>query len=255
LAEPEFDLDYSIHDFEVEHLPDSTYLFQQIEDAMVREGAVPGGRTLDVACGIGRLTARFKESGGQGWGIEPSDEMLGLSRLIVPRDAVILTRGVAETMPFRNGSFDRIVCQGALDHFVEPHAFMAEAARIIKQDGRVILALANYDSLSCRLGRPLQKTYWRLRNRQPEGRPYWQTPDDHFHRGTLDFVRRLGGSELVLDQSYGLSLFWLFPAWGQVLARLPDAAGNTLLGVLNRLANGRPQLSDMIVSVWKKPSR
>ncbi len=254
-AEPEFDLDYSIHDFEVVHLPDSAYLFQQIEDAMVREGALPEGRTLDVACGVGRLAARFRDAGGQGWGIEPSDEMLGLSRLIVPRDAVVLTRGVAETLPFRDGTFDRIVCQGALDHFVEPHAFMAEAARVVRPDGRVIVALANYESLSCRLGRPLQKAYWRLRNRHPAGRPYWQIPDDHFHEGSLDFVRQLGGQDLTLDRAYGLPLLWLFPGWGQTLAFLPGVAGNTLLGALNKLAHGLPQLSDTIVSVWRKPSR
>ena len=253
-AEPAFDLDYSIHDFEVEHFPDSTYLFQQIEDAMVKEGALPEGRTLDVACGVGRLAARFQNAGGQGWGIEPSGEMLGLSRLIVPRDAVVLTRGVAEKLPFGDGVFDRIVCQGALDHFVEPRAFMAEAARVVRPDGRVIVALANYESLSCRLGRPLQQAYWRLRNRQPEGRPYWQIPDDHFHEGSLDFVRQLGGQELTLERAYGLSLFWLFPGWGQALAFIPSAAGTALLAALNKLAHGRPTLSDTIVSVWKKPS-
>ncbi len=254
-AEPAFDLDYSIHDFAVDHFPDSIYLFQQIEDAMVREGALPEGRTLDVACGVGRLAARFREAGGEGWGIEPSDEMLSLSRLIVHRDAVVLTRGVAETLPFSDESFDRIVCQGALDHFVEPHAFMAEAARVLRPDGRVIIAIANYESLSCRLGRPLQKAYWRLRNRQHSERPYWQVPDDHFHRGSLDFVRGLGGQELTLEQTYGLSLFWLFPGWGLTLAFIPNAAGNALLAALNRLAHGRPALSDMIVSVWKKPTR
>lgn len=253
-AEPAFDLDYSVHDFEVEHLPDSLYLFRQIEDAMVREGAVPGGRTLDVACGVGRLTARLHDAGGVGWGIEPSDEMLGLSRLIVPRDAVILTRGIAESLPFRDGAFDRVVCQGSLDHFVEPRDFMAEATRVIAPDGRVVIALANYDSLSCRLGRPLQQAYWRLRRRKPAQRPYWQTPEDHFHRGTLDFVRSLGGEQLALEHAYGLSLLWLFPGWGHLLARLPGSLSDSLVAALNRLAHPRPRLADTIVSVWR-PAR
>ena len=219
---------------------------------MVRDGAIADGRTLDVACGVARLTARFGEAGAEGWGIEPSGEMLGLSRIIVTRESVILTRGVAETLPFRDESFDRIVCQGSLDHFVEPRAFMVEAARVLKPNGRIIIALANYDSLSCRIGRPLQQAWWRIRSRRPSQRPYWETPEDHFHRGTPSFVGALGGPGLTLERTYGLSLFWLFPAWGQLLAFLPDALVNAMLSVLNTVAHGRPSLADAIVSIWRK---
>ena len=250
---PDFDLDYSIHDFEVEHLPDSTFLFGRIEDAIIDEGAVPGGRTLDVACGVGRLTARFQERGAEGWGIEPSDEMLGLSRLVEPRESVILCRGIAESLPYRAASFDRIVCMGALDHFVEPRAFMEEAARVLKPGGRVVIALANYDSLSCRLGRPLQRAYWRLRRRAPTSRPYWEMPHDHYHRGTNRFVRALGGNTLKLHRSYGISLFWLFPGWGHLLAALPGRLSTTAFSALDSVAKRQPGLADTIISVWTKP--
>ena len=109
-ADPTVDLDYSVDDFdfEIEHLPDSTFLFQRMEDALVREGTVTGGRTLDVACGVGKLAARFQQAGGEAWGIEPSADMLALSRFVIDRDAVALTRGVAETLPFQDATFDRI---------------------------------------------------------------------------------------------------------------------------------------------------
>ena len=109
-ADPTADLDYSVDDFdfEIEHLPDSTFLFQRMEDALVHEGTVTGGRTLDVACGVGKLAERFQQAGGEAWGVEPSGDMLALSRFVIPRDAVALTRGVAETLPFRDATVDSI---------------------------------------------------------------------------------------------------------------------------------------------------
>jgi len=228
-------------------------LFQRIEDALVQEGTVPGGRTLDVACGVGRLASRVRERGGEGWGIEPSDEMLGLSPFVVPRESVILARGIAESLPYRDAAFDRVVCMGALDHFVEPDRFMAEAARVLKPRGRVIIALANYESLSCRVGRPLQSAYWRLRGRTPAGRPYWQTPEDHHHRGTPAFVEALGGDDLVLERAYGLSLMWLFPGWGQLLALLPAPLARAKFNALDWIAHRNRSLADTIISVWRKP--
>ena len=256
-AKPAIDLNYSVDDFdfEIEHLPDSTFLFQRMEDALVREATVIGGRTLDVACGVGKLAARFQQAGGKAWGIEPSADMLALSRFVVPRDAVALTRGVAETLPFQDATFDSIVCMGALDHFVEPRSFMQEAARILKPGGRVVIALANYDSLSCRIGRiarPLQRVAARVLRRPATQRPYWQPPEDHFHKGNPAFVRSLGGSGLMLERCYGVSLLWLLPGWGWLLAAMPAKLRHAAAAALDRLARGNVGLADTIISVWGK---
>ena len=92
-AEPAFDLDYSIHDFEVDPCPDSQFVFRRVEAVMLREGLVPGGRTLDVACGTGQLGVQITGRGGEGWGIDPSPEMLGISRWLYQPDRVVLARG------------------------------------------------------------------------------------------------------------------------------------------------------------------
>ena len=251
-AEPSFDLDYSVHDFEVSPHRDSQFLIRRAEDALYREASVKGGRTLDVACGVGRLAARLRERGSESWGLEPSLEMIGVSRWLFPPEQVVLVRAIAEALPFRDGSFDRVVCQGSLDHFVDPHAFMREAARVLRPGGRTIIALANYASLSCRLGRLLQRLgRGLLRRAQPAHRPYWQPPPDHHHTGELPFVRRLGGSGLRLERCYGVSLFWLLPGWGRRLDHLPGFLADTLLAALDRIAYRTPALADMIISVWQ----
>lgn len=256
-AEPSFDLDYSIHDFEVEPYPDSRFLHRRIEEAVLEEGALAGGRTLDVACGVGRLAVAVGRRGGQGWGLEPSHEMLGLSRWLFPAAQVVLVRGVAEALPFRDGSFHRVICQGSLDHFVSPQDFMREANRVLRPDGRLVIALANYESLSCRLGRRLRwLAHTLFRRPLSPHRPYWQPPPDHHHKGDLPFVRRLGGEHLRLERCYGISLLWLFQgwrewSWGKLLDKLPRSLANLVLRALDRAAYPLPSLADVIVSVWQ----
>jgi SAM-dependent methyltransferase len=256
-AEPTFDLDYSIHDFEVDPHRDSQFVFRRIEAAMLREGLLPGGRTLDVACGTGQLGVQITERGGEAWGIDASPEMLGISRWLYRPEQIVLVRGIAESLPYRDGSFDRVICQGALDHFVAPRRFMDDASRVLRPNGRLVLALANYESLSCRLGRALSwVTHAALGRPATNGRPYFIPPPDHFHRGTLGFVQQLGGPKLELERCYGISLLWLLRGfhtwtWGKTLDRLPAALAEGILRSLDGLGRRAPAHADMIVSVWR----
>ena len=91
---------------------------------------------------------------------------------------------------------------------------MREAARIIKPDGRVVIALANFESISCRLGRNLDRLKWKLGRPRPDWRMYWETPEDHNVKGDLPYVQSLGGDALVLDRCFGISALWLVLGYG-----------------------------------------
>ena len=52
----------------------------------------------------------------------------------------------ATIMPFASGSFDAVICKGAIDHFDRPGVALAEMARVTRRDGRVVLAIANFES-------------------------------------------------------------------------------------------------------------
>ena len=250
--EPAFDLDYSLDDVELDTGRDTHYLTDRMEELLLVEGHTPGGRTLDVACGIGKLPACVQHLGGEGWGIDASPEMLGLSAWIFHREGPPLVRGIAEQLPYRDGTFDRLICQGALDHFVNPGDFMREAARVLKPEGRLVLALANYESLSCRLGRLRQGISHRILQRPlPPYRLYWQIPPDHFHKGDLDFVLGLGGDALELERCYGVSMLWLLKGWGKRLEDAPYPLVRLVLKTLDRIAYRRPRLADMLISVWR----
>lgn len=251
---PEYDLDYSIHDFLASDSRDSRFLYAALEDTMTRLGAEKrGGLVLDVACGTGKVAMRIAERGCTAVGLEASAEMIGIGRYIQPESRAVMVRGIAEDLPFASGTFDRIICQGSLDHFADPAAFMREAARILKPDGRVVIALANFESLSCRLGRAADRLRWRLGRPRPPWRRYWEIPEDHNIKGDLPYVRSLGGSDLVLERCFGISLLWLLHGWGSLLDRLPAGAASRIIRGLDRLARNRPRHADMIISVWRKP--
>ena len=251
-SESSFDLAYSFDDYNSSPHCDNAYLERRLKQVMLNEGEAGHGRTLDVACGVANLVAGISENGSEGWGLEPSPEMLGIARWLHPNSDVLLVHGVAEMLPFRDESFDRLICKGALDHFVDPYAFMEQAVRCVRADGRVIIAIGNYESLSCRLGRLWAGLARAVRRRSaPAQRPYWEPPPDHLHRGDLGFVRGLGGKALRLERCYGVSLMWLFLGWGPSLDRLPGWLANAVLVALDKSAYRMPGLADVIVSVWE----
>jgi SAM-dependent methyltransferase len=250
---PDIDLTYSIHDFEAGTHRDSQFLYQAIEDTMVALATQrPGGRVLDVACGTGKLSMRIDQRGCYSVGCEASTEMIGVGRYVHPESRAMMVRSIAERLPFADASFDRVICQGSLDHFGDPHAFMREAARITKPDGRVVIALANFESLSCKLGRGVDRIKRRMGRPRPPWRPYWIIPEDHNVKGDMRFIRALGGDSLELAGVRGISLLWLFSRYGQALDALPEGAARAIWRGLDALARRQPKASDMIISVWRK---
>jgi SAM-dependent methyltransferase len=251
---PAVDLTYSIDDFEAGTHRDSQYLYRAIEQAMVKLATeIHGARVLDVACGTGKQAMRIAERGCYAVGAEASLEMIGVGRWLQPESEARMVRSIAEDLPFADAAFDRVICQGSLDHFADPHAFMREAARVTRPDGRVIIALANFESVSCRLGRGLHRVKRALRRPVAPWRPYWEIPDDHNVKGDLPFVRSLGGDVLALDRCFGISLLWLFSRYGRLLDMMPERVALALWRRFDGLARSRPQHADMIISVWRKP--
>jgi SAM-dependent methyltransferase len=236
---------------------DSVFLFWRSEKAV--QQAVDGvrrGRLLDVACGTADQAGRFQERGWQSWGLEPSPGMLRLAQLRRKQreQSVVLVRGIAEQLPFCDDSFDCVVCQGSLDHFARPRAFMGEVARILKPDGQAIIAIANFESLSCRLGRSLYRAKKLLGIPVMGGRAYWQIPPNHTFKGDLAILRGMARPWLRMERCHGVSVLWLFRRWSLFVESLPEDVAWALLRTLDRVAYRVPGLSDMIISVWR-PSK
>ena len=251
------DLHYSIEQFYFDQERDSRWYLPRIEQAVLETaGPAPirARHALDVACGTGRQAARLSRQGWRTVGADASDDMLRLGHYIsvdVLR-SVRLVRSVAEVLPFRDASFDLVVCQGSLDHFAQPRLFMSEAARVLAPGGRLVIALANYDSLSCRLGRLAHAAGKRLGTPRPTDQAYWETPVDHTFKGTYRLLVRLGAPDLELQQAFGISLFQFTIAWRLGLNALPTPVARALWRTMDAVGRRLPVLADTDVAVWRK---
>jgi ubiquinone/menaquinone biosynthesis C-methylase UbiE len=106
---------------------------------LVLAGDLRGRRVLDVGCGTGTLAAWLAErAAARVWGVDPSAEMLSVARTKLP-PGIGLKQGRAEDLPFKEGSFERVVLTLVVHHLDRPRAF-AEFRRVLGGGGRLVLA-------------------------------------------------------------------------------------------------------------------
>lgn len=233
--------------------PDSSFLFERMT-AVTLALAEPrsGRRILDVASGMGQDTRFLAAQGAQVVGIEPSPRMSGFAKLVngdagngrAPR----WVRGWATELPFAAGSFDAAICKGALDHFDHPEAAIAEMARVTAGGGRVVLAIANFESLACRVERSFDEIRegW-LRGRPSPGRRVYDVPVDHYTRYDARLLREQASRHLELEVVRGVSLGWGVRSWSALSAALPPRAAGAGLRTLDLFARRLPALADVVI--------
>ena len=94
-------------------------------------------RVLEVGCGTGHWLAILAGRGTTVAGVDPSHCMLEHARGAAP--SALLVRGRAEALPWQAASFDRVLCVNALHHFVDIAAFIAEAWRVLRPGGGLLI--------------------------------------------------------------------------------------------------------------------
>src|SRR5262249_5198193 len=98
--------------------PDLRFAFERFA-ALTVEATAAGasGEVLEVAAAEGIHACALRARGLAARILEPSPKMLQLARARQRRAGVVvpLVRGVAEAAPFRDASFERVLCDSALD--------------------------------------------------------------------------------------------------------------------------------------------
>ena len=232
--------------------PDTRFLFDRMTEATLAAVApAPGERVLDVACGRGTDAVQMARQGGLLFGLEPSAGMIakGGEWLLGPEPFLRAVRGLAEALPFADRTFDKVVCKGAIDHFVNAEQTVAEMSRVCKRDGRVIVSVANFESLSCRLGRFLDRLRQGLSGKPRAGRAFWEMPEDHNFRFEPAFLRHCLEPHCQIHSLLGVSLLWGFPHWGQALQKLAPPTAEFILTRLDWTARRVPAWADVLVAI------
>lgn len=113
-------------------------------------------RILDVGCGDGSLTIRFRDK-------LAASETVGLE---ISEDGVSIAQGRGvdarvvnldtDVFPFENDSFDFILCAEVIEHLFDPDHLLQEMSRVLKSSGILLLTTPNiaswYDRFALLLG-------------------------------------------------------------------------------------------------------
>jgi len=129
--------------FRVDHLEqyesDLRMVLRHGEIARVLRGLPPNSRALDLGCGVGHIL-RILPSGFEVFGVDYSTESLALAQSHLP-DKTRLLNTSAYALPFRNRSFDLIICLEVLEHLDDDDRAVAEIARILRPNGHLITSV------------------------------------------------------------------------------------------------------------------
>ena len=107
---------------------------------------VPDRTVVDVACGEGYGCAALRRAGAtSAIGIDVSVEACAHAARKYGIDARV---GDATAMPLATGSTDIIVSFETIEHLARPEEFIRECARVLKQDGRLIISTPGKDIYS-----------------------------------------------------------------------------------------------------------
>jgi SAM-dependent methyltransferase len=99
----------------------------------------PGRRTLDLACGEGRLSRLLRDGRHNVVGADASPGMVRLAATHPGSAPVVLAD--ATRLPFADGAFDLVVAYMCLHDIDDMPGAVAEAARVLQPAGRLCVAI------------------------------------------------------------------------------------------------------------------
>lgn len=100
----------------------------------------PGGRVLDVGCGVGQVVHRLTEAGFDAHGVDVSEPNIERAREFSPRCQLY----DGKHLPFPDRHFASVGALNVLEHVEEPEAFIAELVRVAAPGGRVLISSPNF---------------------------------------------------------------------------------------------------------------
>lgn len=139
------------------------------------------GKLLDIGCGVGDFLHSAELNGWECMGVEPSEDAKAIARKRM--NAKLISSFDLESIP--NAYFDVITMWHVLEHVDDLKWQINQLHRLIKPDGRVVIALPNYQSYDGQYYKELWAAYDVPRHL------------NHFNRTTLTKIFKTSGLELV----------------------------------------------------------
>ena len=100
----------------------------------------PGGRALDVGCGVGQVVGRLTQGGCEACGVDVSEPNIERARKFSDRCQLY----ECKRLPFPDQHFASVGALNVLEHVDEPEAFLRELVRVTEIGGRVVISSPNF---------------------------------------------------------------------------------------------------------------
>lgn len=143
---------------------------------------------LDVGCASGfmanKISQLFPES--KVTGVDVYQAAIDFAKKRYSHISFLVTD--AHKLPFKNNSFDLVICYETIEHVVEPKTILQEIKRVTKKDGKIIIAMDSGNLLFRLIWPVWEKTFGRV----------WQGAHLHpFHHSDLEKIIKETGFFVV----------------------------------------------------------
>ena len=163
---------------------------------------------LDVGCGHGRHSwEAHKRNGCHIYALDMEEESLIKTRHVLrlmdeeakSNGNWFVIRGDALNLPFRDASFDKIICSEVLEHLPNDEQGIREIVRVLKESGTLAVSVPTYLT---------EAVYWRI------SKDYYNNPGGHIRKyKTQQLISLLSQNNLqifAIRHKHGLhSIYWL----------------------------------------------
>ena len=118
------------------------WFFRPVHEIVLGASALRRGeRFLEVGCGTGNLTLAAAARTGFAVGVDPAPRMIEVARRKpVAGHEVSFLVGAAESLPLPDGAFDVAASSISMHHWVDALAGLREMRRVLRPEGRLVVA-------------------------------------------------------------------------------------------------------------------
>ena len=190
-----------------------------------KQTGINKGCVLDVGSGTGAFVNEMKKSGWQVTGLEPDADARSVCKQVYD----IELRSIEQLFELAPSSFDAITMWHVLEHVHDLHGYLAQLKSLLKQNGKLFIAVPNYTSMDA----VIYKEHWAA----------YDVPRHLYHFSPA--------SMLLLMEKYGLKVLVYKAMWydsfyvSMLSSKYKNGASNLLASFFNGLRSNSRAMQDV----------